>query len=359
MGGIGASYITGSGGDGGHGGGDGLFAGNGGGGWLGGAGGSNDGGGSGGIGFDAGFLTHSEIEAPAYYGSDYEPSDGSLHIRLVSLSLKKGSVRWFCSRRSRSCTATRASAVTSIRPPADATHAGAGHVTLADGASFEITMDDKSFLVSLHTAAIAFSSATRLRNASPDAGSRARMAIAGNTRTGDSVYELAYPAHTVETHAASDPAPYAMLVPTTFDGIAIDGKRTDVIVVKTHGADRYRIRVDFAPQCNGANVCSAGAFSGYGPAATADGHVIDPPDGPLTIADTAQRGERPVKLADGTTAFYSQTFSGAGGGGNSALRFVKHGTLYVITSRPSTPASLVATANSAMRNGPGAGAISN
>jgi len=87
------------------------------------------------------------------------------------------------------------SAVATIRKPVVATHAGAGHVTLADGASFEITTDDKSFIVQLRKSdrvQLCYAPAQRFA----DAGPGARMAIAGNVRTGAYAYELAYPAKT-------------------------------------------------------------------------------------------------------------------------------------------------------------------
>ena len=242
------------------------------------------------------------------------------------------------------------SAVVSIRKPADATHAGAGHVALADGASFEVTTSDASFVQRLRTTdrvELCYAPVQRFA----DAGPTARMAIAGNVRTSDYVFELAYPA-SAKARAVSTigPEKYTLLVPTIFDRMSIATPRAGVYLVKTRAADRYRIEVDLAPHCNGANVCSAGAFSGYALAAMPGGRVINPPDGPLTGAATPQDGERAVRLARGTTAFYAETTSGAGGGGNSSLRFVRNGTLYVITSRPSTAAALVATADSAIAN---------
>jgi hypothetical protein len=86
------------------------------------------------------------------------------------------------------------SAVVSIRKAVDATHAGAGHVTLADGASFEVTKPDgDTFVVRLRR-----SDRVMMCYAPPQtfagAGPGARMAIAGIVRTGDYLYALAYPA---------------------------------------------------------------------------------------------------------------------------------------------------------------------
>ena len=86
------------------------------------------------------------------------------------------------------------SAVVSIRKAVDESHAGAGQVKLASGASFEVTKpDDDSFVVRLRksdSVAICYAPPQRFA----DAGPTARMAIAGNVRTSDYLYTLAYPA---------------------------------------------------------------------------------------------------------------------------------------------------------------------
>ena len=93
------------------------------------------------------------------------------------------------------------SRVASMRKPVDATHAGAGSVTLASGASFEIEKgapgqppsEDDTFFARLRA-----SDRVQMCYAPPqrfaDAGPSARMAIAGVVRTGDAIYVLAYPA---------------------------------------------------------------------------------------------------------------------------------------------------------------------
>ncbi len=86
------------------------------------------------------------------------------------------------------------SSVVSIRKAVDATHAGAGHVTLASGASFEVSKPDgDAFVVRLRKGdRVAMCYAPSQRFA--DAGPAARMAIAGDVRTSDYLYTLAYPA---------------------------------------------------------------------------------------------------------------------------------------------------------------------
>lgn len=85
-----------------------------------------------------------------------------------------------------------------IRAAADQTHAGSGNVTLASGASFEITTphpanDQTEFLTKLKK-----SDRIQLCYAPPqrwaDAGPTARMAIAGDLESKAYIYVLAYPA---------------------------------------------------------------------------------------------------------------------------------------------------------------------
>jgi hypothetical protein len=84
-----------------------------------------------------------------------------------------------------------------IRPAADQTHAGSGIVTLAGGASFEITTphpanDQTEFLTKLKkTDHIQVCYAPSQRWA--DAGPTARMAIAGDVESKAYIYVLAYP----------------------------------------------------------------------------------------------------------------------------------------------------------------------
>ena len=225
---------------------------------------------------------------------------------------------------------------------------------LADGASFEITKaeagagpsDGDRFVATLRkTDAVQVCYAPPQRFA--DAGPAARMAIAGIVRTGDYVIALAYPAKRAVAAPLPSRRPVALaaaigklagttipvLVPSTFDGV---GLSKGIFVVATHAADRYEMRFDYAPDCNGANVCSAGSFSGIRSA---------PPS-------TPGANERPVKLADGSLAYYSEGRSGASDGGNSRLRWSHGGVCYTIESRISSAAKLAETANSAIRNGP-------
>ena len=84
-----------------------------------------------------------------------------------------------------------------IHQAADQTHAGSGTVTLAGGASFEITTahpanDQTEFLVKLKkTDRIQLCYAPSQRWA--DAGPTARMAIAGDLESKAYIYVLAYP----------------------------------------------------------------------------------------------------------------------------------------------------------------------
>jgi hypothetical protein len=84
-----------------------------------------------------------------------------------------------------------------IRPAADQTHAGSGTVTLASGASFEVTTphpanDQTEFLTKLKkTDRIQVCYAPPQRWA--DAGPTARMAIVGDLESKAYIYVLAYP----------------------------------------------------------------------------------------------------------------------------------------------------------------------
>lgn len=92
------------------------------------------------------------------------------------------------------------STIAQIRPAADETHAGAGRVTLASGATFEITVahpanpsPESDFVVKLRK-----TDKIQLCYAPPqkwaDAGPTARMAIVGDLNNGAYFYGLAYPA---------------------------------------------------------------------------------------------------------------------------------------------------------------------
>ncbi|MGC2634643.1 MAG: hypothetical protein WA215_10575 [Candidatus Cybelea sp.] len=87
--------------------------------------------------------------------------------------------------------------VTQIRPAVDQTHAGSGRVTLAGGATFEITTshpanDQTEFLVKLRKSDhIQMCYAPSQRWA--DAGPTARMAIVGDVESKAYIYVLAYP----------------------------------------------------------------------------------------------------------------------------------------------------------------------
>ena len=82
--------------------------------------------------------------------------------------------------------------VASIRKPVSAAHVGAGSVTLANGASFEISQGD-GFIVRLRvgdTIQICYAPSQHWADEAPTA----RMAIAGNLRTGEYLYTVGHPA---------------------------------------------------------------------------------------------------------------------------------------------------------------------
>jgi hypothetical protein len=87
--------------------------------------------------------------------------------------------------------------VAQIRPAVDQTHAGGGRVTLAGGATFEITTphpanDQTEFVLKLRkTDHIQVCYAPSQRWA--DAGPTARMAIVGDVESKAYIYVLAYP----------------------------------------------------------------------------------------------------------------------------------------------------------------------
>ena len=87
--------------------------------------------------------------------------------------------------------------IVSIQLATDASHAGSGHVKLASGATFQITIPigegpDSMFAAHLRkTDRIQLCYAPSQRWA--DAGPRARMAIVGNLANADYTYALAYP----------------------------------------------------------------------------------------------------------------------------------------------------------------------
>lgn len=88
-------------------------------------------------------------------------------------------------------------AISHIRPATDQSHAGSGNVTLASGATFEVTTPypmspDTDFIVKLRKSdhiQVCYAPAQRWA----DAGPTARMAIVGDLESGAYMYVLAYP----------------------------------------------------------------------------------------------------------------------------------------------------------------------
>jgi hypothetical protein len=153
-------------------------------------------------------------------------------------------------------------------------------------------------------------------------------------------------------------ATFPVLLPTEFDGTTY--KRGDAFTVATGDAHHYEIQVNLAPDCNGANVCSAGSFGAfdatYRRSHKSDDDAVAGPRTPDSddreaIKSGREVFDRPAKLKNGAIGYYSEFVSGASDGGNSSLRWTQGGVVYVVNTRISTQKSLVATANSAIANG--------
>lgn len=152
-----------------------------------------------------------------------------------------------------------------------------------------------------------------------------------------------------------------VLLPTRFGYVSLND--ASLFVRTTASAHHYVVRLDYVADCNGANVCSAGSFGGADTT-----YVRAHPDeandylrGPRKPADADERDairsgqeilDRSTRLASGLTGYYSEFNSGAGGGGNSTLRWWQSDVAYSILTRISTQANLQEIANSAIRNGP-------
>jgi hypothetical protein len=154
-------------------------------------------------------------------------------------------------------------------------------------------------------------------------------------------------------------ATFPVLLPTEFDGTTY--KRGGAFTVATGDAHHYEIQVNLAPDCNGANVCSAGSFGAFDATYRRAHHSNDDDvaTGPRTpdaddreaIKSGREVFDRPARLRGGAIGYYSEFVSGASDGGNSSLRWTQGGVVYVVNTRISTQKSLVATANSAIANG--------
>ncbi len=154
-------------------------------------------------------------------------------------------------------------------------------------------------------------------------------------------------------------ATFPVLLPTEFDGTTY--KRGDAFTVATGDAHHYEVQVNLAPDCNGANVCSAGSFGAFDATyrrthTSQDDNVASGPRTPdaddrEAIKSGREVFDRPARLEGGAIGYYSEFVSGADDGGNSTLRWMQGGVVYVVTTRISTQKSLVATANSAIANG--------
>jgi hypothetical protein len=88
--------------------------------------------------------------------------------------------------------------IADIRPAVDKSHAGSGTVTLASGASFEITVPKPSNNQTEFLNKLKQTDQIQICYAPPqkwaDAGPTARMAIVGDLTTNAYIYVLAYPA---------------------------------------------------------------------------------------------------------------------------------------------------------------------
>jgi hypothetical protein len=151
---------------------------------------------------------------------------------------------------------------------------------------------------------------------------------------------------------------FPVLLPTIFDGNDLDHGRLWAPVVA--GRHRYIVLVNLAPDCNGANVCSAGSFEAYD-ADYRRSHTdlvesVSPrkpdADDRLRIRNHELILDMRVRLAGGLTGLYTETPSGASDGGNSYLRWNSRGIEYAITTRISSRARLQQIADSAIQNGP-------
>jgi hypothetical protein len=154
-------------------------------------------------------------------------------------------------------------------------------------------------------------------------------------------------------------ATFPVLLPTEFDGTTY--KRGDAFTLATADAHHYNVQVNLSPDCNGANVCSAGSFGAFDATyrrthRSDDDNVATTPRKPdaddrEAIKNGREILDRPTRLKGGAIGYYSEYISGASDGGNSTLRWTQGGVVYVVTTRISTQKSLVATANSAIANG--------
>ncbi len=151
---------------------------------------------------------------------------------------------------------------------------------------------------------------------------------------------------------------FPVLLPTTFDGIDLDRDR--VFAAVDASAHHYAVQVNLAPDCNGANVCSAGSIEGYDAVyRRAHPDLVDPvtprtpdADDRVTIRRHRMILDMRVPLARGLTGLYSEAVSGADDGGNSTLRWNDRGIEYALVTRISDRAQLIRIADSAIRNGP-------
>lgn len=153
-----------------------------------------------------------------------------------------------------------------------------------------------------------------------------------------------------------------ILLPTHF-GALVSLNDKSLVVKTTASAHRYELRIDYTSDCNGANVCSAGSFGGADATYVRDhpNEARDYASGPRAPADADEREairagqeilDRRTPLVSGLIGYYSQYDSGAGGGGNSLLRWRQNGAFYTILTLISTQSNLQAIADSAIRNGP-------
>ena len=107
----------------------------------------------------------------------------------------------------------------------------------------------------------------------------------------------------------------------------------------------YRVQIDDADICNGANACSEGSFS------ASDGFYRATHTKAQSVEDMLFSGGRRVKLAAGLSGYYSEAPSGASAGGNSYLYFFSGDVRYGLITRINTQTELVRIANSAIQNG--------
>jgi hypothetical protein len=135
-----------------------------------------------------------------------------------------------------------------------------------------------------------------------------------------------------------------VLLPTAFAGARLNDPRRTFVRVSA-GAHHYDLEIDYALDCNGANVCSEGSFS------ASDAAYRKTFDSGQKLEDSMFAGGRRVKLAAAFVGFYSEAVSGASDGGNSYLHFTRGGVRYAIVTRISTQTELVKIANSAIQNG--------